>query len=66
LDKLWKTEAEESYCGTLPHGYYDDIAFGNDYYTGHLVFESLGKPKVTDLGPLSCRTEEHRHDKRNG
>jgi len=38
--------------GTLHHGYYDDIQWGADYYTGHLVFESPGRPKVTDLNPV--------------
>jgi len=38
--------------GTLHHGYYDDISLGADYYTGHLVMESFGQPKVTDLNPV--------------
>jgi hypothetical protein len=43
--------------GTLPHGYYDDIALGADYYTGHLVLEAPGRPKVTDLGPVEAQVE---------
>jgi hypothetical protein len=35
--------------GTLPHGYYDDISLGADFYTGHLTLEPPGAPKVTDL-----------------
>ena len=35
--------------GTLPHGYYDDISLGADFYSGHLVLEPPGAPKVTDL-----------------
>lgn len=35
--------------GTLPHGYFDDIRFGADYYSGQLIFESPGQHKVTDL-----------------
>ncbi|MBI1920069.1 MAG: glycoside hydrolase family 57 [Geobacter sp.] len=42
----------ESLCGTLPHGFYDDITTGADFYTGHLVFESQGRPKITDLEPV--------------
>jgi len=38
--------------GTLHHGYFDDIRWGADYYTGHLVFESPGRHKVTDLNPV--------------
>jgi hypothetical protein len=36
-------------CGTLPHGFYDDIHWGADFYTGMTVMESPGRPKVTDL-----------------
>lgn len=35
--------------GTMAHGYYDDIAFGADFYTGHFIFEPAGRHKVTDL-----------------
>jgi Glycosyl hydrolase family 57 len=44
-------------AGTLPHGFYDDIALGADYYTGHLVLESPGRAKVTDLGPVVPEVE---------
>ncbi|NOY87394.1 MAG: glycoside hydrolase family 57 [Deltaproteobacteria bacterium] len=43
---------ETSLCGTLPHGYFDDIGWGADFYSGHLVLESPGRPKVTDLNPV--------------
>jgi len=42
---------DEKLFGTIEHGYYDDIALGADFYTGHLVFEAPGKPKATDLAP---------------
>ena len=38
--------------GTIPHGYYQDIALGADFYSGHLVMETPGRPKVTDLEPV--------------
>lgn len=41
--------SEPAVVGTLAHGYYDDIALGADYYTGHLVLEAPGRPKITDL-----------------
>ncbi len=41
-----------SLCGTLPHGYFDDIGWGADFYTGHLVLEAPGRPKITDLNPV--------------
>jgi hypothetical protein len=36
-------------CGTLPHGFYDDIHWGADFYSGMTVLESPGRPKLTDL-----------------
>jgi len=48
-------------CGTLHHGYYDDIDWGADYYTGHLVVEQPGQAKVADLSPVSPQVEK-RHD----
>ena len=39
--------------GTLAHGFFDDIKMGADFYTGHLVYESPGMPKITDLEPMA-------------
>ena len=39
----------EAIVGTIGHGYYDDIAMGADFYTGHLVYEPVAGPKITDL-----------------
>src|ERR1019366_8711873 len=44
-----------SLLGTLPHGYYQDIALGADYYSGHLVLETPGHPKITDLSVVEPR-----------
>lgn len=53
LDTLhFKSVSQEWLCGTLRHGYFDDIRWGADFYTGHLVFEAPGCPKVTDLNPV--------------
>ncbi len=38
--------------GTIPHGHFDDIGWGADFFSGHLVFELPGQPKVTDLAPV--------------
>lgn len=35
--------------GTLHHGRFDDIAWGADYYSGHLVFQTPGSHQITDL-----------------
>lgn len=45
---------------TIPHGYFDDITWANDYYCGHLVVETPGKPKITDLVKVTpTLTEEN-------
>lgn len=38
--------------GTLHHGRFDDIAWGADYYSGHVVFQSPGSHQITDLQPV--------------
>lgn len=43
--------------GTLAHGYYDDIRRGADFYSGHLVLELPGHPKLTDLEAVEPRIE---------
>lgn len=42
-----------SVCGTLHHGYFDDIQWAADFYSGFLVWESPGKAKVTDLSSVT-------------
>gem|GEM_PF-3287446 len=39
-----------SVIGTLEHGFFEDIAYGADFYSGHYVLEPPGAHKVTDLG----------------
>ena len=41
-------------CGTLKHGFYDDIHWGADFYTGMMVMESPGRPKLTDLNSVDA------------
>ena len=38
---------------TLAHGYYDDIEFGADFFSGHMVYERIGDHKITDLEPVA-------------
>jgi hypothetical protein len=53
IDSLAVNEmSEKPLVGTLPHGYYQDIALAADFYTGHLVLEAPGRPKITDLVPV--------------
>jgi len=50
-----KDICDKPLLGTLPHGYYQDISLGADYYTGHLVLETPGQPKITDLAAVEPR-----------
>jgi hypothetical protein len=45
----FKSVSQRPLLGTVRHGYYSDIDWGADFYTGHLVLESPGKAKITDL-----------------
>ena len=38
--------------GTIHHGILKDIKFSADYYSGHLVFQTPGQHKVTDLNTI--------------
>lgn len=50
IDGLWLHALGTSkLCGTVKHGYYDDIGWGADYFSGQLVVEAPGRPKITDL-----------------
>jgi len=54
IDALYfKDLSETPLLGTLTHGYYDDIALGADYYSGHTIIEIPGSRRVTDLTPVS-------------
>ena len=53
-----RTVSDTPLFGTLHHGYFDDIRWGADYYSGHLVFESPGCHKVTDLVTVEPKITE--------
>jgi hypothetical protein len=38
--------------GTIPHGYFEDIALSADWYTGNTVLQRPGRSQVTDLVPI--------------
>jgi hypothetical protein len=42
----------EPLFGTIPHGYFEDIALGADWYTGNSVLQRPGRSQVTDLAPV--------------
>ncbi len=45
---------QRTLCGTLPHGFFDHIGYGFDWYSGGVTLESPGAPKVTDLNPAQA------------
>jgi Glycosyl hydrolase family 57 len=45
--------AEQPLFGTIPHGYYEAIDLGADWYSGNLVQEPPGRHKVADLSPAA-------------
>jgi hypothetical protein len=49
----------EPWVGTLPHGYFEDMRLAADFYTGHLVLETPGQHKLTDLSPLLPKVDRH-------
>jgi hypothetical protein len=58
VDSLQFAGHDRATVGGLPHGYFDDIAFQADWYTGDCVFEAPGEHKVTDLE--WCEASLHR------
>ena len=61
---VFKKVSDKSLCGTLAHGYYDDISMAADFYTGHLVFEMPGRPKITDLDSVEPEVKYSEHNAR--
>ncbi len=50
INSFWfKNKSKKPLFGTLPLDYYDDISFGADFYTGHMIIEKPGEHKITDL-----------------
>jgi len=45
--------------GTLPHGYFDDIDWAADFYSGNTVIEMPAERRVTDLERVEPRVERH-------
>jgi hypothetical protein len=45
----------EPLAGTIPHGYFDDVALSADWYTGATVLQRPGDTQVTDLSPTEVQ-----------
>ncbi|MDJ1179168.1 hypothetical protein PJF56_09850 [Roseofilum sp. BLCC_M91] len=53
IDRLWfKGVSSHWLCGTLHHGYYDDIDWVDEHFCGHLIFQSPGSRCIDDLKPV--------------
>ncbi len=49
----------EPVVGTLPHGHFDDINFGADFYSNHLVVERFReRDRITDLNAIEYEVTE--------
>ncbi len=47
------------WVGTLPHGYFDDIALGADFFSGHFILTSKSGEKATDLKPATIQMPQN-------
>ena len=52
--------ASKNFFGTIPHGYYGEMALSADWYSGNIVFKEAGKAQVTDLN--SCTYFQSSYD----
>jgi hypothetical protein len=43
-------------AGTIPHGYFDDIALSADWYSGNTVLQRPGESQITDLAAVDIET----------
>ncbi len=48
--------------GTLEHGYYDDIGYGVDYFSGHFIRQARDGAKTTDLECAEPVIEDGPHE----
>ncbi|MBF0249264.1 MAG: glycoside hydrolase family 57 [Alphaproteobacteria bacterium] len=53
IEGLWRANDDQSYVRTIPHGYFDDINWGADFFTGHMIIQAVGRPQITDLEPVA-------------
>lgn len=59
IEALWfQGVSPEPLLGTLPHGYFEDISLGADFYSGHTIIEIPGRRRITDLNPTEPQWQE--------
>lgn len=55
LDTQFLGEEDGRWFGGVDHATFEDVRWSADWFSGHLVFEAPGQPKVTDLDGRSAR-----------
>ena len=50
IKSLFSNKYKLPLIGKVEHGFFEEITYGFDYFTGHSIVEKLGERKVTDLG----------------
>ena len=55
---IFKKKDQYPLIGTLPHGYYDDISWGADFFSFHSVIERPGEHKYTNLSEVEYSLKE--------
>ena len=63
IEGFWPNGEEQSLVRTLPHGYFYDINWGADFYSGHLIAQIIGRPQVTDLEKVSPEIYYDEHER---
>ena len=62
IDKFYDYRVSEKFIfGFVPHGFFKDIGYGADFYSGHLVIEPLGKFKITDLNKPNIKIKNQKN-----
>ena len=58
IEKFYdKTISKNSLFGLIPQGFFNNISYDVDFYSGHMVIEPLGAHKITDLTDTKIRTK---------
>jgi hypothetical protein len=45
--------SEESLLGTIEHGFFEDMNYAADFFSGHLTADNPGQHQITDLHPVA-------------
>ncbi len=55
---IFKEISNSPLIGTIPHGYYEDISYGADFYSSNIIIVTRDGRKITDLSPVEPIIEE--------